>query len=99
MRPLSILKNWLWIVLQERLEGYLQLLRQTLEKHAKAHKEGPDRYKLTPENLNFGLKYCPDLTRSMNYLLATGNLVSTTGLGLMQVLQFNYGQYLVNTSG
>ena len=61
------------------------MLRQTLEKHAKNHKAGPDRYKLTPENLNYGLKYCPDLTRSMNYLLATGNLVSTTGLGLMQV--------------
>ena len=37
------------------------------------------------ESLNHGLKYCPDLTRSMNYLLATGNLISPSGLGLMQV--------------
>ena len=61
------------------------LLQQVLERHAKAHKAGPDRYRLTPESLNHGLKYCPELTRSMNYLIATGNLVSTTGLGLMQV--------------
>ena len=37
------------------------------------------------ESLNFGMKHCADLTKSMGYLLATGNLVSPTGLGLMQV--------------
>ena len=37
------------------------------------------------ESINFGMKHCADLTKSMGYLLATGNLVSPTGLGLMQV--------------
>ncbi len=30
-------------------------------------------------------KYAVDVTRGMEYLLSTGNLQSSTGLGLMQV--------------
>ena len=35
--------------------------------------------------LKFGLNQCPDFGKNINYLIATGNLRSRTGLGLQQM--------------
>ena len=51
-RPGAMLRVYLLtkfvLFIQERLDGYLMLLKQILLRHAKAYKGGPKGYKLTP---------------------------------------------------
>ncbi|XP_063964205.1 DNA-directed RNA polymerase I subunit RPA2-like [Lytechinus pictus] len=69
------------MVLKEKLEGWLVNLRYAIEKQAKKSR----RFVLNDVSLNNAASSGPgDLTRKMEYLIATGNLASKTGLGLMQ---------------
>ncbi|XP_022087163.1 DNA-directed RNA polymerase I subunit RPA2-like [Acanthaster planci] len=69
------------MVLKEKMESWLQNVKLTILKKAN---NSASNFILTKANLDNVLKTVSDLTRPMEYLLATGNLVSKTGLGLMQ---------------
>lgn len=69
------------MVLKEKLESWLINLRYSIEKHAKRSR----RFVLNEVSINTcATQGVGDLTRKMEYLIATGNVVSKTGLGLMQ---------------
>ncbi|XP_071484043.1 DNA-directed RNA polymerase I subunit RPA2-like [Diadema antillarum] len=68
------------MVLKEKLESWLLNLRFILEKKAKdAH-----RFVFSEASVSMAVRNAGDLTRKMEYLIATGNVASKTGLGLMQ---------------
>ncbi|XP_060606086.1 DNA-directed RNA polymerase I subunit RPA2-like, partial [Ruditapes philippinarum] len=70
--------------LKEKLDGYLQIIKSVIDRQAKAYKGGSERYRLTPDALINALRYGPDICKSFEYLVATGNLVTKSGLALMQ---------------
>ncbi|KAJ8024605.1 DNA-directed RNA polymerase I subunit RPA2 [Holothuria leucospilota] len=70
-------------VLKEKMTGLLVKLRTMIEKTAKTGKE-PDITGLMKKCLRSPLY----VSRQMEYFLATGNLVSPTGLGLLQTAGF-----------
>ncbi|KAL3881452.1 hypothetical protein ACJMK2_027894, partial [Sinanodonta woodiana] len=72
------------MVLKEKLESWLLSLRINIEKSAKTIKEGCVPYQLTSDLLYTLSGRIQDISKGMEYLLATGNLVSKSGLGLMQ---------------
>ncbi|XP_041365759.1 DNA-directed RNA polymerase I subunit RPA2-like [Gigantopelta aegis] len=75
------------MVLKERLHGYLNTLRMTILRSARSQSEsasfdsGSFR-KIFNVNRSSGAK---EISRALEYLLATGNLNSKSGLGLMQI--------------
>ncbi|XP_013402434.1 DNA-directed RNA polymerase I subunit RPA2 [Lingula anatina] len=69
------------MVLKEKIEGWLGSLRYCIERKAKAKGQ---EYTLNQASFNDACRHASEVTRPMEYLLATGNLVSKTGLGLMQ---------------
>ncbi|XP_062852272.1 DNA-directed RNA polymerase I subunit RPA2 [Trichomycterus rosablanca] len=64
--------------LKEKMTGWLVSVKLALDK--RSQKIG----KLTTENLTKILNMGTDLSRPFEYMLATGNLVSKTGLGMLQ---------------
>ena len=56
-------------------------MRSSIERTAK--KRGPD-FTLNQGTIGEVLRHCSDITNAVNYFMATGNLVSQSGLGLMQ---------------
>lgn len=74
-------------VLKEKLEGWLNNFRYIIQKKANAGSSQTSQ--VTPAMINQCLKMTSDLTRPMEYFLATGNIVSPTGLGLMQTSGFS----------
>ncbi|XP_064598141.1 LOW QUALITY PROTEIN: DNA-directed RNA polymerase I subunit RPA2-like [Liolophura sinensis] len=69
------------MVLKEKIESWLHSLRTSIERTAKG--------KGTALDVNLGTisdacRHGLEVTKPMEYLMATGNLVSRTGLGLMQ---------------
>lgn len=86
------------MVLKEKLSGFLYSIRQNIEKKAKSTGSA---FKLSIANFSRALATSWDLTSAMNYFLATGNVVTKTGLGLMQFTgttviaeKLNYWRYL-----
>ncbi|XP_072029490.1 LOW QUALITY PROTEIN: DNA-directed RNA polymerase I subunit RPA2-like [Amphiura filiformis] len=69
------------MVLKEKMEQWMTNLRYTVEKKAKTK---PRHFELTDDILLKACHNVSDISRAMEYLLATGNVVSKTGLGLMQ---------------
>jgi DNA-directed RNA polymerase I subunit RPA2 len=70
------------MVLKEKIEGFLRSVRFELEKQAKL---SPDKF--TGSNANVvtkAMNSMPDVGKQMEYLLATGNLKSRSGLNLQQ---------------
>ncbi|KAK2177567.1 hypothetical protein NP493_591g01025 [Ridgeia piscesae] len=70
------------MVLKEKVESWLFTLRTRIELNAK--NKGPE-FILDEAGISSACRHSMDVTKSMEYFLATGNLVSRTGLGLMQV--------------
>ncbi|XP_071158237.1 DNA-directed RNA polymerase I subunit RPA2-like isoform X2 [Mytilus edulis] len=68
-------------VLKEKIEAWLISLKATILRNAKT-KEGT--YKLTSKTLEDAFRHTADVGKSVEYLLSTGNLISRSGLGLMQ---------------
>lgn len=86
------------MVLKEKLSGFLYSIRQNIEKKAKSTGAS---FKLNVANFSRALATAWDVTSAMNYFLATGNVVSKSGLGLMQFTgttviaeKLNYWRYL-----
>ncbi|XP_029831423.2 DNA-directed RNA polymerase I subunit RPA2 [Ixodes scapularis] len=86
------------MVLKEKLGSFLFSIRQNIEKKAKSLGKA---FKLTPAMFSKVLGTAWEVTGAMNYFLATGNVVTKSGLGLMQfsgttVLaeKLNYWRYL-----
>ncbi|XP_071812043.1 DNA-directed RNA polymerase I subunit RPA2-like isoform X2 [Apostichopus japonicus] len=75
-------------VLKEKLEGWLTNFRYVIEKKTNANRN-QITHQVTPALINQCLKLTSGLTRPMEYFLATGNIVSPTGLGLMQTSGFS----------
>ncbi|XP_025021432.1 DNA-directed RNA polymerase I subunit RPA2 isoform X2 [Python bivittatus] len=65
--------------LKEKMETWLQSVKLALDKKAQK-----SNITITPENMIKILGMGVDLTRMLEYLLATGNLRSKTGLGMLQ---------------
>ncbi|XP_067277472.1 DNA-directed RNA polymerase I subunit RPA2 [Pseudorasbora parva] len=64
--------------LKEKMTGWLGSVKQVLEKRSERSGE------LTTDSLTRHLNMTSDLTKPFEYLLATGNLLSKTGLGMVQ---------------
>ena len=87
------LQNMLFIVFkghlfqtftQELLEDGMNLIVGLMKKEYKIQmNRGNDE--VPNAILTFGLNQCPDFGKNINYLIATGNLRSKTGLGLQQM--------------
>ncbi|CAH1788832.1 unnamed protein product [Owenia fusiformis] len=69
------------MVLKEKIETWVLTLRSSIERKSKT--VGTD-YKLSEKNFNDACLHAIDVTKPMEYLMATGNLISKSGLGLMQ---------------
>ena len=68
----------------ELLEEGMKLIVGLMKKEYKVQMErGNDE--VPSAILTFGLNKCPDFGKDINYLIATGNLRSKTGLGLQQM--------------
>ena len=73
----------IFLASQEKLENWLTSLKLNIIR--KAAQVGPE-FRLNATSINEACtKGTLDVAKSMENLLATGNLVSKTGLGLMQV--------------
>ncbi|XP_069811491.1 DNA-directed RNA polymerase I subunit RPA2 [Dendropsophus ebraccatus] len=69
----------LLMFLKEKLESWLVLAKLTLEKRAQK-----SNFALNTENIMKTFASTSDLTSACEYLLATGNMRSKTGLGMLQ---------------
>ncbi|XP_038045257.1 DNA-directed RNA polymerase I subunit RPA2-like [Patiria miniata] len=69
------------MLLKEKMESWLLGLKYAI---LKKEKNSMKNFIFNKATMSEVLKSVNDLTRPMEYLLATGNLVSKTGLGLMQ---------------
>ncbi|XP_033639510.1 DNA-directed RNA polymerase I subunit RPA2-like [Asterias rubens] len=69
------------MVLKEKMQNWLVGLRYALEKKAT---NAATNFILNNASVSLAVRAVSDLTKPMEYLLATGNLASKTGLGLMQ---------------
>lgn len=67
-------------IFKEYLESWMYNLKLNLNKKL----QGKESSTVKQADLLQAGKYCGNLMRTMEYFLATGNLVSKTGLGLMQ---------------
>ncbi|XP_005098273.1 DNA-directed RNA polymerase I subunit RPA2 [Aplysia californica] len=74
----------LQMVLKEKLEGVLLMSKKMFQEKIKRKKDAFQ----TPADIRQVILSSPLITRAMEYLLATGNLISKTGLGLMQTSGF-----------
>ncbi|XP_064456531.1 DNA-directed RNA polymerase I subunit RPA2-like [Ornithodoros turicata] len=86
------------MVLKEKLATFLYTVRQGIEKKAKA---SASVFRLTPAVFSHALSASWDITNPMNYFLATGTVVTKSGLGMMQFTgttvvaeKLNYWRYL-----
>ncbi|KAK3108488.1 hypothetical protein FSP39_008990 [Pinctada imbricata] len=70
------------MVLKEKIENWLLSLKVSIIRTART--KALQEYHLGNAELNAALRHTLDMTKSMEYLMATGNLVSKSGLGLMQ---------------
>lgn len=70
------------IVLAEKMEGWLNSIRTWVERKAKQQPDLTFTFATLHEACKSGQLH--EVTRPMEYLMATGNLISRTGLGLMQ---------------
>ncbi|KAK7499458.1 hypothetical protein BaRGS_00009433 [Batillaria attramentaria] len=71
------------MVLKEKLESWLLSVKMGLERVMK-NKSSKSGFVLNAASMTEATRFCSSLTRPMEYLLATGNLASRSGLGLMQ---------------
>jgi len=71
-------------VLKDKLDGWLNTLKYTLIKEAKKSKA----YEVTQSSLLNAIMRCQNIGSAMDSFLATGNIVSKSGLGLMQTSGF-----------
>uniref|UniRef100_A0A2C9JZV8 DNA-directed RNA polymerase subunit beta n=1 Tax=Biomphalaria glabrata TaxID=6526 RepID=A0A2C9JZV8_BIOGL len=69
------------MVLKEKLEAYLLGMKVSMQK---AIKKKGSAFQVTPADVREASKAVSTITRALEYLLSTGNLISPTGLGLMQ---------------
>ncbi|CAG5129269.1 unnamed protein product, partial [Candidula unifasciata] len=69
------------MVLKEKLEVYLLGMKTSMLKYAR--KKGQS-LQMNQAEVKEAAKHVPSISRAMEYLLSTGNLISRTGLGLMQ---------------
>ncbi|KAH9496230.1 DNA-directed RNA polymerase I subunit RPA2 [Bulinus truncatus] len=69
------------MVLKEKLDAYLSGMKLSM---LKAIKKKGHAFQITPADVREATKSVPTITRALEYLLSTGNLISPTGLGLMQ---------------
>lgn len=67
-------------IFKEYLENWMTNLKLTLNKKVQADMS----LQVKQSDLQYAGRYCGSLMRTMEHFLATGNLVSKTGLGLMQ---------------
>ncbi|XP_075920649.1 DNA-directed RNA polymerase I subunit RPA2 [Petromyzon marinus] len=68
------------MMLKEKMEGWLMGAKFSFDKRVQRHGNIP----LTMDSIAKVLTSVSDLTRATEYLLATGNLASKTGLGMLQ---------------
>ncbi|XP_059177244.1 DNA-directed RNA polymerase I subunit RPA2-like [Physella acuta] len=74
------------MVLKEKLELYLLGIKTLLIKAAKRKKKN---FQINAAEVREACKHVSPITRAMEYILSTGNLISRTGLGLMQSRGFS----------
>ncbi|GFN83129.1 DNA-directed RNA polymerase subunit beta [Plakobranchus ocellatus] len=69
------------MLLKEKMETYLVAMKQAILKIISSKKT---KGATSAEDIIKSVRYVPSITRALEYLLSTGNLISRTGLGLMQ---------------
>ncbi|XP_064401799.1 DNA-directed RNA polymerase I subunit RPA2-like isoform X3 [Halichondria panicea] len=73
------------MAIKEKLGGYLNYAKSELEKQVKMHPEKFDNLTIAIKRV---LDHAPDVGQFMEYVMATGNLKSRSGLGLQQQTGF-----------
>ncbi|CAL1530216.1 unnamed protein product [Lymnaea stagnalis] len=73
------------MVLAEKLESYLIGMKTNILKVVRRRGQA---FQINPAEIRDATKTVSTITRAMEYLLSTGNLISQTGLGLMQTRGF-----------
>ncbi|RUS91554.1 hypothetical protein EGW08_000669 [Elysia chlorotica] len=74
------------MLLKEKMETYLLSFKQTILKYISSKKH---KGMTSVEDVIKSSKHVPSITRALEYLLSTGNLISRSGLGLMQARGFS----------
>ncbi|XP_052801585.1 DNA-directed RNA polymerase I subunit RPA2-like [Mya arenaria] len=73
------------MLVKAKLEQYLNVLRTVIDRHAKSNKDGAEYYKLTPDSLMRALRFGPDICKSIEFTMSTGNIDSQHALSLLQM--------------
>ncbi|XP_031556701.1 DNA-directed RNA polymerase I subunit RPA2-like [Actinia tenebrosa] len=73
------------MVLKEKLEQWLQIVASNL---TKASKVKPRQFVVNSASVLAAIAHSSNITHQMEYLMATGNLISRSGLALLQVSGF-----------
>ncbi|XP_060076797.1 DNA-directed RNA polymerase I subunit RPA2-like [Ylistrum balloti] len=69
---------------KEKIHDWVRSLRMQVEKEAKLKDKAGNSYSVNDSSLQNTSRRVDAITRSVEYLMTTGNLISRTGLGLMQ---------------
>ncbi|XP_056008154.1 DNA-directed RNA polymerase I subunit RPA2-like isoform X2 [Ostrea edulis] len=70
------------MILKEKCQDWMVSVKSSIERIAKNYKE--QEFLLTVSTLSDALRHTTNLSRSMEYFMASGTVVSRSGLGLMQ---------------
>lgn len=73
------------MLLKEKIETYLLALKQSILKVISSKKT---KELTSADDIIKSVRFVPNITRALEYLLSTGNLISRDGLGLMQTRGF-----------
>eukprot|EP00105_Crassostrea_gigas_P025965 XP_011446725.1 PREDICTED: DNA-directed RNA polymerase I subunit RPA2 [Crassostrea gigas] len=71
------------MILKEKLHDWMISVKSSIDRTAKNYKE--QEYVLTEVTMNDALRHTTNITKSMEYFMASGSIHSRSGLGLMQV--------------
>lgn len=86
---LSTLKNsFFFFFLKDKLAVWLSAMKLALLKEMK--RLGPKKFLMDQSTLMNCMNKGPDIGRAIEAFLATGNIMSNSGLGLMQVCIFPF---------
>ncbi|XP_061179833.1 DNA-directed RNA polymerase I subunit RPA2-like [Saccostrea echinata] len=70
------------MILKEKLHDWMVSVKTSIERNAKNYKQ--QEYLLTTTTMNDALRHTGNITKAMDYFMASGTLMSKSGLGLMQ---------------
>ncbi|XP_033762318.1 DNA-directed RNA polymerase I subunit RPA2-like [Pecten maximus] len=73
------------MVVKEKIHDWVRNLRMQVEKEAKVKEKNGQKYNVDEGSLQNSSRRVSTITRPVEYLMTTGNLISRTGLGLMQM--------------